>query len=134
MKRWPPSAPARIGNAYDPQNYGFIALQSEWDAKCSQTEAYAQLRAAPNGTPSALRYPWVIAPTAFVTGQVGAQPVNLTSVTFVATVTPPNRRPAATFSTCSMWTAKPVRVKHGALSMRGERIYQWASRQRLNSA
>ncbi|MEZ4709624.1 MAG: DNRLRE domain-containing protein [Caldilineaceae bacterium] len=113
-----------MGNAYDPQNYGFISLQSEWDAKCSQTEAYAQLQGRTEWDTIHTWYPWVIAPTSFVTGPV-APPVNLTSVTFVTpTVTPPNPPPSSDIFNLLYVDSETSSGEARGFVYRGNRIYE----------
>ena len=113
-----------MGNAYDPQNYGFIALQSEWDAKCSQTEAYAQLQGRTEWDTIHTWYPWVITPSAFVTGPV-APPVTLTSITFVTpTVTPPNPPPSSDLFNLLYVDSETSSGEARGFVYRGDRIYE----------
>lgn len=113
-----------MGNAYDPQNYGFISLQSEWDARCSQTEAYAQLKGRTEWNTIHTWYPWVITPTGFVTGPV-APPVTLTSVTFITpTVTPPNPPPSSDLFNLLYVDSETSSGEARGFVYRGNRIYE----------
>ena len=77
-----------MGDAYKPSNHNFIFSPDHWQTACAGTEAHHTLKGRTEWETIRLWYPWVIQPTAVVTGPV-APPANLTTVTFLAPSTPP---------------------------------------------
>lgn len=112
-----------MGDAYKPSNQHFIFSPDHWQTACADTEAYHTLHGRTEWATINLWYPWVIQPTAVVTGPL-APPANLTTITFLAPSTPPGEPATSQIFDMLYQDGELTSGEARVFTFRGDRIYE----------
>jgi hypothetical protein len=112
-----------MGDAYKPSNHNFIFRPDHWQSACAGTEAHHTLKGRTEWETIRLWYPWVIQPTAVVTGPV-APPANLTTVTFLAPSTPPGEPATSQLFDMIYEAGELTSGEARVFTFRGDRLFE----------